>query len=186
MTEPAAGQAGRHGPFLAVLHWLVALAAAGQVWLGWWMLSLPKAPPGLRADWFNVHKSIGLTIGLVMLLRIIVRLREPRLPYPASMPGWQQTAAHASHGLLYVLLLALPLTGYLGSSFTRYPIKYFGYALPHWGWEAPALKELMSLIHLSCVWALMALVTLHVAAALKHLLVERDGMFQRIWPFGGR
>lgn len=85
-----------------------------------------------------------------------------------------------------MLLLALPLTGYLGSSFTRYPIKYFGYTLPHWGWEAPVLKDLMSVIHLSCVWALMALVTLHVAAALKHLLVERDGMFQRIWPFGGR
>ena len=173
----------RHAMPIVFLHWLIAVAAVGQVSLGWWMQSLPKAPPGLRAGWFNVHKSIGISIGLVMVIRLIIRLRGSAPAYPVHMPPWQQQAARLSHGLLYGCLFALPLSGYLGSSFTKYPIRFYGFALPHWGWDAPALKELCSMVHLGCVWLLMGLVTLHVAAAVKHLLVDRDGVFERIWPF---
>ena len=183
-AAPGAPVASRFSGPLIALHWLVGLAALGQISLGWWMLSLPKAPPGLRAGWFNVHKSIGITIGLVMIIRLVVRLRGRAPLYPAQMPGWQQQAARLAHVLFYFCLLALPLSGYLGSSFTRYPIRFYGMALPHWGWDAPALKELCSVVHLSCVWLLMALVTVHVAAAFKHLLVDRDGVFFNIWPRG--
>jgi len=77
----------------------------------------------------------------------------------------------------------MPLSGYLGSSFTRYPIKVYGATLLHWGWDAPALKELCSQVHYATVWILMALVAVHVGAALKHLLVERDAVFWRMWPW---
>lgn len=171
-------------PVAIALHWIIALAALAQLALGWWMIDLPKSPPGLRAGWFNVHKSIGLTIGLLMLVRIGWRLRHRPPTLPASLPTWQVRAAHASHLLLYVCLIVLPVTGYLGSSFTRYPIKYFGMTLPHWGWDAPALKEICSQVHFATVCLLMAVLALHVAAALKHLLIARDGVFQRMWPAG--
>jgi len=164
-----------------VLHWTIAVLALFQIGLGWWMLDLPKSPPGLRAGWFNVHKSIGMTIGLLMLARLGWRLSHVAPALPASLPRWQARAARLSHGLLYAALIAQPLVGYLGSSFTRYPIKYFGITLPHWGWDAPALKQVCSNVHFALACLISALVVLHVAAALKHFLA-RDGVFQRMWP----
>jgi YVTN family beta-propeller protein len=91
------------------------------------------------------------------------------------MPRWQRNAAHTSHFLLYACLILQPLWGYLGSTFTKYPIKYFGVTLPHWGWDSPALKDLFSALHLGTAWLLMAVLAVHIGAALKHLLVDRDG-----------
>ena len=175
-------EAKRYGTVAMALHWLVALLALAQIALGWWMLDLPKSPPGLRAEWFNTHKSIGLTIGLLILLRLAWRLTHSAPAFPDSMPRWQNRAARASHFLLYAALIVQPLVGYLGSSFTRYPIKYFGYTLPHWGWDAPQLKALCSAIHLGAACLITVLVAVHIGAALKHLLVDRDGVFERMWP----
>ena len=172
-----------YGATAIALHWIVALLVLAQIGLGWWMLDLPKSPPGLRAGWFNAHKSIGLTIGLLALARLAWRLRHPAPPLPASMARWQARVAHASHHLLYACLIVQPLAGYLGSSFTKYPIKVFGYTLPHWGWDSPALKDLFSAIHLGVAMLFSVLVALHVSAALKHLMVDRDEVFQRMWPF---
>jgi len=171
----------RYDRVAMVLHWTIAVLALFQIGLGWWMLDLPKSPPGLRAGWFNVHKSIGMTIGLLMLARLGWRLSHVAPALPASLPRWQARAARLSHGLLYAALIAQPLVGYLGSSFTRYPIKYFGITLPHWGWDAPALKQVCSNVHFALACLISALVVLHVAAALKHFLA-RDGVFQRMWP----
>lgn len=164
------------------LHWLVAVLVFGQLALGWWMLDLPKSPPGLRAGWFNFHKSIGLTIGLLMLARLWWRARHPAPALPVSLPRWQALAARANHVALYGCLLLMPLSGYLGSVFSGYPIQYFGMVLPQWGWASPALKEFCSGVHFATVCVLMALIALHVAAALKHLLLSRDGVFARMWP----
>jgi len=176
--------AARYHSVSIALHWVIAILVLAQLALGWWMLELPKSPPGLRAGWFNLHKSIGLSIGALMLVRLGWRLRHPPPPLPAGMPGWQARAARISHFLLYACLILQPLWGYLGSSFTRYPIKYFGLTLPHWGWDAPALKDLFSALHFGTACVLMAVLSLHAAAALKHLLVDRDGVFQRMWPWG--
>ena len=78
--------------------------------------------------------------------------------------------------------LVMPLSGYLGSSFTKFPIVYWGYKLPNWGWESPALKELMSQIHYVTVIVFITLIAIHIGGALKHLLVNRDGVFQRMLP----
>ena len=172
----------RYHPFSIALHWLVALLVLAQIALGWWMQEIPKSPPGLRAGWFNLHKSIGLSIGALMLLRLGWRARHGAPPLPASMPRWQRRAAGASHVLLYACLILQPIWGFLGSSFTPYPIKYFGVTLPHWGWDSPALKDLFSALHLGTAGLLMLVLALHVAAALKHLLVDGDEIFFRMWP----
>jgi len=166
------------------LHWLIAACAFGQIALGLWMISIPKDPPGLRASWFNMHKSVGITLGVLVLVRVLWRLAHRPPPLPLTMPEWQRITAKANHVLLYLCMLTMPLTGYLGSSFTKYPILYFGMRLPNWGWDAPALKELCSQIHFATAIGFVTLIAIHIAAALKHLLIVRDGVFQRMWPWG--
>lgn len=164
-----------------VLHWLIALGVFAQLALGWWMIDIPKSPPGVRAYWFNIHKSIGLTLGALILIRIVWRLTHRPPALPASIPSWQRALAAVNHGLLYACMLIMPVSGYLGSSFTKYPIKYWGYTLPHWGWDAPPLKELTSQIHHGTVVLFMLLIALHLAAAIKHRVLGHDGIFERMW-----
>src|SRR5262249_37908848 len=170
----------RYGRVAMALHWAIALLALFQVGLGWWMLDLPKSPPGLRAGWVNLHNATGITIGLPMLARLGWRLGHVPPSLPASVPRWEARAAGLSHGLLYAALIVQPLVGYLGSSFTRYPIKYFGFTLPHWGWDAPAYKEICSQVHYVTVIVFMTLIAIHFAAAMKHMLA-RDGVIRRMW-----
>jgi len=161
-----------------VLHWLMAIALLAQLALGWWMLGLPKSPAGLRAGWFNLHKSIGLCILLLGAMRIAWNLRH-RVAMPTALPRWQQNAARVTHVLLLVCMMTLPLTGLLGSLLTQYPVRFFGVVLPLWHHDWPAAKELMSQVHKTLVFALMALVALHVGAALWHWL-RRDGVSGRM------
>ena len=84
-----------------------------------------------------------------------------------------------SHFGLYACMIIMPASGYLGSSFTKYPIKYFGFTLPHWGWDAPAYKEICSQVHYITVIVFMTLIALHIAAAVKHMLAK-DGVIQRM------
>lgn len=148
-----------------VMHWLCALLILAQLGLGWWMGTVPKSPPGVRAGWFNLHKSLGLTVALLVVVWLL--RRDWRRPADA-MPRWQRLAAKANHALLFACILLLPASGYLGSSFTRYPVLYFGQALPQWGRDWPAGKQLMSQVHEATVWLLMLLLVLHLAAALWH------------------
>lgn len=177
-------QSERYGAVAIALHWAIAALALAQIALGWWMINLPDKT-GVQRDWFNLHKSFGITIGTLMLVRLAWRLKHRAPPYPASMPRWQAAAARANHRLLYAALIVQPIVGFVGSSFTRFPIKYFGLTVPSLGWDAPAVKAVCSNIHLGLACLITALVALHVAAALMHLL-RRDGVFQRIWPRTGR
>ncbi|HUR90395.1 MAG TPA: cytochrome b/b6 domain-containing protein [Ramlibacter sp.] len=160
------------------LHWLLAAALVAQLALGWWMLDIPKTPVGLRAGWFNLHKSLGMTIAAFVLLRIVWRATH-RVPQPDLDTAWQRAAARTTHRLLYVCMAVMPLTGFLGSSFTRYPIRYFGAVVPtpHLDW--PAAKQLMADVHYATACLFVALVALHVAAALWHGW-QRDGVMARM------
>ena len=142
------------------------------------MLDLPKSPPGLRAGWFNWHKSIGLTIALFVLVRLSWRLAHP-VPDHAAFPAWQQRAAATSHRLLYTCMLLIPLSGYLGSVFSGYPVRYFGVVLPAWTAAWPAGKQAMSALHYGAVCLFMGLVALHIGAALWHWS-RHDGIAQRM------
>jgi cytochrome b561 len=165
------------------LHWIIAVAVLGQVAFGWWMQEIPKDPVGPRVNAFNLHKSIGLTILALMALRLIWRAtrRPPSLP---AMPAWQARAARINHWVLYACLFLQPLSGYVGSAVSGYPVRYFGMLLPAWAAKSIPLKDFLSVLHLVNSGILVAAIAVHIAAALKHQFVERNGLLWRMWPRG--
>jgi cytochrome b561 len=173
--------AARYSRVASALHWVIGTLILVQMALGWWMQTVPKRPPGVRASWFNLHKSIGITLALLVIVRIGWRLLHAPPPLPLRVARWQRVAAMFNHRALYACMLIMPMSGYLGSSFTRYPIRYFGIVLPHWGWDWPAAKSLMSAVHDATAWALAALLAMHVCAALWHAW-QGDTIFMRMWP----
>ena len=160
----------------------MAVLILGQIALGLWMLGLPKDGSGLRASWFNVHKSWGMVLGLLAAVRLawaLLRPRVPELPQARAL----QLAARAAHGLLYALMLAMPLSGFLGSVFSGYPIRFFGLRLPSLAERWDGAKELLSSIHQGSAIALMLLIALHVLAFLYHQLIVKDALLRRMgWP----
>ena len=180
---PCAMDPQRYTTTARLLHWAIALIVAGQFALGWWMQSIPKSPPGARADAFNLHKSVGLLLLALMALRILWRARTAPPPWPAA-PAWQAALAKANHAFLYAILVALPLSGYLGSVFSGYPVKFFGIALP-WGAASPAAKAWMSNAHLAAGWLLVAALALHFAGAIHQSRVPGASVLGRMgWRRG--
>ena len=180
MSQPP-NRASRYPLTVIALHWAIAAAVVGLMVLGWWMQTIPKDPVGPRADAYNLHKSIGLTVLVLMFLRLGWRIsrRPPELP---PLPAWQAWAARAVHALLYVLMFIAAFSGYLGSAVSGFPVKYFGVTLPAWAAASPAIKDACSVAHLVASWALLVVVALHLAATLYHQWVLRDGLLRRMWP----
>src|SRR5450432_1975883 len=176
-SEPAV----RYTTTAIVLHWLVAAVVAAQIFFGWWMQEIPKDPVGARANAFNLHKSFGLTLLLLMVIRLAWRATH-RPPAMQSMPAWQATAARINHWLLYACLFVQPLSGYIGSAVSGYPVRYFGMMLPGWAPKSIPLKDLLSTVHVVSSWILVAAITIHIAGAAKHQFVDRDRLLQRMWP----
>ena len=183
-SDAAVLTSARYTRTAVALHWLIAALFIGQFAWGWLMQEIPKSPPGLRADAFNVHKSIGLCLLGLMLFRLGWRIAHPPPALPA-LPAWQEHLARATHVALYVALLVQPLSGYLGSVWSGYPVKWFGITLPEWGARSPELKDAMSNVHLVTSFVLLTLVLLHIAGALHHAL-RRDGIVSRMWFDTGR
>ena len=175
----------RYTPLAIALHWLLALAFLGMFVLGAYMADLPFSPQRLKL--YNWHKWAGVTFLLLSLVRLLWRIthRPPDLPADVAqaMPPWQTRAYHATHHLMYALFFAVPLIGWAYSSAAGFPIVWFGViALPD---LLPASKELAALVkplHQLSAWGLMGLVALHVAAAIKHHWVDRDGLLARMLP----
>jgi cytochrome b561 len=163
------------------LHWLVALALVGQVLLGWYVHDIPRGTPA-RGFWINIHKSTGLLLGLLILFRLAWRIRQGSPAAAASLSSWQDRAARVTHGLLYACMLGLPLTGYLASNFSKHGIKFFNTVpLRPWGVDDASIYAALNGTHAVLTYVLYALVAVHVAAALAHL-VRRDGVFGRMLP----
>ncbi len=171
----------RYTSFAVLLHWLIAIGVFVMIGIAWYMVDIPKKTPE-RAFWFNLHKSIGVTIGVLVLIRIVWRLTHTPPPMPSSMPAWEMTAAKISHGLLYACLLVMPIVGFLASNFTKYGVKYFGIPIGPFFAENQALRDGLQEVHEIVSYILVAVVVVHVLAAFKHLLVDRDGVFQRMLP----
>jgi len=178
---PSSDSEPRYPLTIIVLHWAIAVAVVGITVLGWWMQTIPKDPVGPRADAYNLHKSIGLTVLLLMVIRLAWRAshRPPQLP---PLPIWQAWAAHAVHALLYVLLFVDAMSGYLGSAVSGFPVKFFGWVLPAWAAANVGLKEACSVVHLVSSWALVAAIGVHVMATFYHQWVLHDGLLWRMWP----
>lgn len=164
------------------LHWIIALLIFAAFGLGWYMVDLKISPAKLQ--YFSWHKWLGITVLGLAVLRLLWRLTHRPPPLPASTPRWQALAASAGHWALYGLLFAIPLSGWAYSSASGYPIVYLGYEslqLPDWVPKDKALAEQMKDLHDWLTTGLMAVVGVHVAAALKHHFIDRDGLLHRMW-----
>ncbi len=170
----------RYGAPAIALHWLLALLILGSLGVGLTMTGLPLTPTRLKL--YNWHKWAGIAILVLSALRLALRLAHRPPPVP-PLPAWQRRAAAATHGLLYLLFFAVPLAGWAYSSAAGFPVVWFG-VLPLPDWVSPdrALAESLKALHRWLAYALAATVALHVAAALKHHFVDRDGLLLRMWP----
>ncbi|MGQ0577881.1 MAG: cytochrome b [Betaproteobacteria bacterium] len=164
------------------LHWIIAILVLAMIGLGWYMTDIPRGTPE-RTFFYNLHKSIGVTVAVLVLIRLWWRLRNPPPPLPSSVPAWQVQASKLSHALLYLCLVLMPLSGFSASQFTKFGVTYFGlFKIPPMGREDKLIYDFLQGIHGVTATLLITLVLIHVAAALKHLLVDRDGVFLRMLP----
>jgi cytochrome b561 len=165
-----------------LLHWLIALLIIAAFALGLTMTNIPGLTP-TKLKYFSWHKWLGVTVLGLACLRLLWRLTHAAPPYPAQMPRWQQSAAHALHFLLYILIFAIPVSGYLYSLAAGVPVVYLGVLpLPVIIDPNPELKPLLKLVHYWLNMTLLAAFCLHVLAALKHQFIDRDGVLRRILP----
>ncbi|MEY4749093.1 MAG: hypothetical protein RIQ60_1307 [Pseudomonadota bacterium] len=165
------------------LHWVLAVAIVATFAVGLYMHELPFSPTRLKL--YNWHKWAGVTILFLSVLRLVWRLthRPPALPttIEQAMPAWQRSGLHATHHLLYLLFFIVPLTGWAYSSAAGFPIVWFGVLpLPDFVGPDKALAELIKPLHKFSTLAMAGLVFMHVGAALKHQLIDRDGLLTRM------
>jgi cytochrome b561 len=162
------------------LHWLTAVLVVANLLLGLSMVPLPISPRKLQ--WYLLHKSIGSTVFLLTCARLAWRWYRPAPP-PVAMPAWQRRGAATAHALLYVLLLLVPLSGWIYSSATGVQVLYLGlFPLPDLVSKDKALAETLRITHLTLNFALFSLICVHVAAALKHHFADRDNVLIRMLP----
>lgn len=167
------------------LHWLMVPLFLGMLVLGFYMADLDLSPTKLQL--YSWHKWVGISLLLLALLRLGWRLGHPAPPLPFSMPAWQRQAAHILHILLYVLMLAIPLSGWLMSSAKGFQTVWWGMLpLPDLVGKDKELGEILEEVHESLNAGLIFLLVLHLAAALKHQLVDRDGVMERMLPARNR
>jgi cytochrome b561 len=165
-----------------LFHWLIALLIIGAFTLGLVMTDIPGITP-TKLKYYSWHKWAGVTVLLLATLRLLWRLANDAPAYPASMKRWEKTAAHHLHILLYLLMFAVPLSGYVYTLSAGVPVVYFGvFPLPVLFDANPDLKPLLKDVHFWLNMGLAGAVGLHIAAALKHAVIDRDGVMKRMLP----
>lgn len=176
------GTAERYGATAIAIHWLVAALVAAVVALG---LLIPEAPRGShqRAMILMLHRSIGVTILAAMVFRGLWRIFHPAPLLPASLGRMEAALAHATAAALYLVLLGMPVLGYLDAAAAGHPLRLFGLVtIPPLIGENDRLSQIAIALHLVGQYLVYGLVALHVAAALMHGLVRRDGVLSRMLP----
>ncbi len=172
----------RYNNIAILLHWLIALLIISAFILGVTMTDIPGFTP-TKLKYFSWHKWIGVTVLALACMRLLWRLFNQAPPYPASMPAWQKKAAYGLHGLLYVLMFAVPLSGYFYTLAAGVPVVYFGIIpLPVLIEPHPELKASLRLLHYCLNVTLFICICLHVLAALKHHFIDRDDVMKRMLP----
>lgn len=164
------------------LHWLMALLIFAGWGLGFYMQDLSLSPSKLR--YYSWHKWMGVTVFILAIIRVgwLVSHPAPRLPY--GIPPWQMHAARVAHFALYLLMFAIPLSGWSMSSAKGVPTVYFGILpIPDLIGKNKAVADVLVQVHQGLAYGLAALVGVHVAAAVKHRFIDRDGLLARMVPF---
>jgi cytochrome b561 len=163
------------------LHWLAGALILAGFTLGVSLKDLPISPQTLRL--YGYHKWLGITVFLLAVTRLAWRRAHPAPP-PAAMPAWQRRAATLTHVLLYALMLVIPLSGWVYSSAAGVQVVYLGWIpLPDLVPKDKALAGVLKALHVALNYTLLALVSVHAGAALKHHFVDRDEVLRRMLPF---
>ncbi|WP_211234546.1 cytochrome b [Solimonas soli] len=163
-------------------HWLVALLILVNFCVAWTMVDMKLSPAKLKL--FNYHKWIGVTVFLLAVLRLSWRLYRRPPALPEAMRAWEKRAAEITHRLLYLLLFAIPLSGWLMSSAKGFQTVYLGkLPIPDLLGKNAALGAALTGVHEALTWLLLGLLALHVAAALKHHFIDRDDVLRRMLPW---
>ncbi|WP_144147200.1 cytochrome b [Paraburkholderia sp. BCC1884] len=162
------------------LHWLMAICILAMLFIGVGMVSTIR-PDSLSL--VSAHKPLGILILVLALIRLVVRLRRGAPPLPEAMPQVMKLAAHLSHLAFYVLMIALPLLGWSMLSAADYPVVILGIQLPPIAPHSNGLHTLLWNAHRFLALCFFALIVVHLAAALFHGLIRRDGVFQTMAPW---
>jgi cytochrome b561 len=161
------------------LHWLTALLIFVQIPLGFYAESLKLSP--LKMDVFVWHKSLGMLVFMLLILRLLWRIKGT-IPEALESSKVQVGLARAAHGLLYGLMVLLPISGWITSSAANIPVKLFWLIpLPALVGPDDALKSLAAEVHEISVFVLLLILILHIGAALRHHLMLRDNVLRRMW-----
>lgn len=184
-TSPSSAPVARYSLTAIVLHWVLGLAILGMFGVGLYMTDLPFSPTRLKL--YNWHKWAGITLLALAVVRLLWRVthRPPALPSAIAdaMPAWQRWAHHGTHHALYALFFLVPLIGWAYSSAAGFPIVVFGVLpLPDFVPVDKALSELIKPFHEISAFALVGLAGLHIAAAIKHQWIDKDGLIGRMLP----
>lgn len=172
----------RYSRTAILLHWLIALLIIGAFTLGLIMTGIHGFSP-TKLKYYSWHKWAGVTVLALAALRLLWRLFNAPPAYPASMTRFQQRAAHGLHLALYVLMFAVPISGYFYTLAAGVPVVYLGmFPLPVLIEPDAALKPVLQGVHYWLTMGMAALVVLHTLAALKHAIIDRDGVLRRMLP----
>jgi len=180
----------RYTAVAIALHWAIALLIIGMIAVGWIMDAMPGGPGSPKIAIIQIHKAVGITILMLTIARIIWRVMNPP-PAEPRMPKWQSLLATLVHILLYVLMIAMPLTGWIMASaeIDQHDTRYFGtfeMYVPGIPGLAPetrkGLADGFEQVHSNLAWVIIGLLVLHVAGALKHQFVDKDGLLARMAP----
>ena len=165
-----------------LLHWAVAFLLMVQFLIGLDMVDIPKGPDSTRPFWFNTHKSIGIVLGCLILFRLYWRFRSGVPENPAGSPTWERIAANLSHILLYFCMILMPISGLVGSLFSKYDLLFVGIKIPKLFEHDAFIKELMTISHQWTAYIFLGIICIHILAAVKHLIIDCDGVFERMMP----
>lgn len=174
--------AAQYGAVAKLLHWLIAAGIIGMIALGWIMEDLSPAD---RYAVIQVHKATGLVILTLVAVRIVWRLVNRVPDLPNHMPVHERLLAHATHYGLYALMVAQPLSGWIMASASSLPIgEVYGlFGIPDLMATSESVEDTANSLHSAFAWAIIALLVLHIAGALKHHIIQRDNVLRRMLPF---
>jgi cytochrome b561 len=172
----------RWGVLAQTFHWVIVALIIAQVTLAEMADDLPN---GLRKlTLLARHKSVGITILGLVILRLAWRWLNEHPPLPENLKRYEQALARFTHVALYVLLFAVPLTGWMMSSARGFPVSWFGFfQLPDLVPKSRPLYDALMITHHTLAWTLIAVIALHVAGALKHHFWHKDDVLRRMLPF---
>jgi cytochrome b561 len=185
MQQPLAAPAVRKYTKVAMaFHWLIAALIIWGFAIGWIMTDIPGFTPA-KLRYFSWHKWIGVTVLVLALARLVWRAGHRPPALPEAMHNWEKAAAHLGHIALYVLMLAIPVSGYLYSSAAGVQVVYLGILpLPKLIDTNRALAAVLKPVHIYLNYTLLAAVAGHLLAVVKHQLIDRQRLLARMLPFG--